>query len=109
MINCVYFLNTAIEPEDVITCTGKEAVFTCVFICSVIDLDHTQWFIKSNSTTEIVDQHGEEINIDNHITENTINTTLIATNTRTSHNGSFWVGTPSFNACNASLIVRTGI
>ena len=98
---------TAIEPDDVTTCIGKEAVFTCVLICSVTDLDHVQWyrFIKSNSTTVIVDQHEKDINIVNHTTENTLNIKLTVTDMTISHHGYFWVGTPSFNVCNASLTV----
>ena len=111
MINCVYFYihpcTTAIKPEDVITCRGKEAVFICVLICSVTDLDHVQWyrFIKGNNITETVHQHEKDINIANHTTENTLNSKLTVTNTTISHNGNLWIGTPSFNVCNVSLTV----
>ena len=84
-------------------------MFTCVLNTtdSNITNNDVQWyrFIKSNSTTVMVDQHGESINFITRTSGNTINSTLIITNTRTSYNGYFWVGTRSFNACNFSLTV----
>ena len=110
----MFLLTTVIsEPEDVTTCEGRRAVFTCVLNTtdSNITNNDVQWyrFIKSNSTTVMVDQHGESINFITHTTGNITNSTLTITNVRISHNGYFWVGTPSFNACNASLTVATSM
>ena len=107
----LFFISTTVmsEPDDITTCIGERAVFTCVLNTtdSNITNNDVQWyrFIKSNSTTVMVDQHGESINFITHTTGNTINSTLIITNTRTSYNGSFWVGTRSSGVCNASLTV----
>ena len=89
------------EPDNVTVCEGGTAVFSCVL----------QWyrFIKSTSTIEPVDQHGESINFITHTTGNAINSTLIIINANTSHNGYYWVGTPSSGACNASLTVATSM
>ena len=101
------------QPDVVITCEGKRAVFTCVMNTTDSTITHNgvQWyrFIKSNSTTVMVDQHGESINFITHTTGNTINSTLTITNATTSYNGYFWVGTPSSGVCNVSLTVGTSM
>ena len=85
-------------------------MFTCV-LNSNIRSDDVQWyrFIKDTSTTEMVDPNGENINFLNHTNGNTINTSLTITNARKSYTGYLWVGTSSFNACNASLTVATSM
>ena len=107
----MFLVTTVIsEPEDVTICEGRRAVFTCVLNTSITNND-VQWyrFIKSNSTTVMVDQHGESINFITNTTGNTINSTLTITNTTTSYNGYFWVGTPSSGVCNVSLTVGTSM
>ena len=88
-------------------------MFTCVLNTtdSNITNNDVQWyrFIKSTGTTVMVDQHGESINFITHTTGNITNSTLIITNTSTSHNGYFWVETPSLYVCNASLTVATSM
>ena len=88
-------------------------MFTCALNTtdSNITNNDVQWyrFIKSNSTTVMVDQHGESINFITNTTGNTTNSTLTITNTRASHNGYFWVGTSSLGVCNASLTVETSM
>ena len=107
-----YFYYTVIsEPDDVTVCEGERAVFTCSLDTtdSNIIYNGVRWyrFIKSNSTTVMVDQHGESINFITNTTGNITNTSLIINNARISYNGYFWVGTPSLNVCNASLTVGT--
>ena len=97
------------QPDDVTICKGEGAVFTCV-LNSNIRSDDVQWygFIKDTSTTEMVDLNGENINFLTHtIIGSTISSTHTITNVRKSYTGYFWVGTPSLNACNASLTVLT--
>ena len=111
-ISLFYFYSTVIsEPEDVTTCEGERAVFTCVLNTTDINVTNydVQWyrFIKSNSTTVMVDQHGESINFITNTTGNITNTSLIINNARISHNGYYWIGTPSLNVCNTSLTVGT--
>ena len=94
-----------IQPDDVTTCEGEGAVFTCV-LNSNIRSDNVQWyrFIKDTSTTVMVDPN-INITIMNHSNGSTTNTLLNITNAIKSYTGYFWVGTPSLNVCNASLTV----
>ena len=97
------------EPDNVtILCEGEEAVFTCV-LNSNIRSDDVQWyrFIKDASTTVMVDPNGGNINFFTHTNESTTSSSLTITNAIKSYTGYFWVGTPSLNVCNASLIVAT--
>ena len=94
------------QPDDVTACEGEEAVFTCV-LNSNITSDDVQWyrFIKDTSTTVMVDPNGGNINFLTHTNESTTSSSLTITNAIKSYTGYFWVGTPSLNACNASLTV----
>ena len=96
------------QPDDGIICEGAGAVFTCV-LNSNIKSDDVQWyrFIKDTSTTVMVDPNEENFNIMNHSNESTINSSLNITNAIKSYAGYFWVGTPSLNVCNVSLIVTS--
>ena len=119
------------QPDNVTTCEGRGAVFTCV-LNSNISSDDVQWyrFIKDTSTIEMVDPNGENINFLTHTTVSsstinngsavnngntvnnngsTTNSSLIITNAIKSYTGYFWVGTPSLNVCNASLTVLTSM
>ena len=79
---------------------------TCV-LNSNIRSDDVQWyrFIKDSSTTEMVDQDGDNINFDTDTIGNATSSSLTITNVIKSYTGYFWVGTPSLNVCNASLTV----
>ena len=98
------------EPDDVIVCEGRGAVFTCV-LNSNIRSDDVQWyrFIKDTSTTEMVDPNGDNINFVTFTFGNATSSSLIITNVIKSYAGYFWVGTPSLNVCNASLTVLTSM
>ena len=98
------------QPDDVTTCEGEGAVFTCV-LNSSIRSDDVQWyrFIKDTSTTEMVDRSGGNINFVNRTTGNITNSSLTITNATKSYTGYFWVGTPSLNVCNASLTILTSM
>ena len=85
-------------------------MFTCVLNKnSNIDNDDVQWYglIKDTGVTKMVDQDGDDIVLLTH-TGNTINSSITITNVRKSHTGYYWVRTPSFNVCNATLTVLTG-
>ena len=132
----MYCISTTVisEPDDVTTCEGEGAVFTCVLNASIRS-DDVQWyrFIKDTSTTVMVDPNGGSINFltrtnagsainnatNNGSTVNNGSTALISNENRTSssltitnviksYSGYFWVGTPSLNVCNASLTILTG-
>ena len=98
------------EPDDVNTCEGKRAEFTCI-LNNNIRSDEVQWyrFIKDTSTTVMVDPNGENINFITYTNENTTSSSLTITNAIKSSTGYFWVGTPSLNVCNASLTVLTSM
>ena len=98
------------QPDNITTCEGEGAVFTCV-LNSNTRSDDVQWyrFIKDTSTTEMVDPNGENINLLTSINGSTINSSLTITNAIKSYTGYFWVGTPSLNVCNASLTVLTSM
>ena len=98
------------EPDDDTICEGEGAVFTCV-LNSNIRSDDVQWyrFIKDSSTTVMVDPNGGSFKIMNRTNESTTNSSLHITNAIKSYTGYFWVGTPSLNACNASLFVGTSM
>ena len=95
------------QSDDVITCEGEGAVFTCV-LNSNIRSDDVQWyrFIKDTSTTVMVDPNGENINF---LTHTNGSSSLTITNATISYTGYFWVRTSSLNVCNASLIVTTSM
>ena len=52
----------------------------------------------------MVDPNGENINF---LTHTNGSSSLTITNAIKSYTGYFWVGTPSLNVCNASLIVTS--
>ena len=93
------------QPDDVITCEGEGAVFTCV-LNSNIRSDDVQWyrFIKNTSTTVMVDPNGGNINF---LTHTNGSSSLTITNAIKSYTGYFWVVTSSLSICNASLTVAT--
>ena len=93
------------QPDDVTTCEGEEAEFACV-LNSNIRSDDVQWyrFIKDTSTTVMVED-GENIDILNIDTNENTSSSLTITNAIKSYTGYFWVETPSHNVCNASLTV----
>ena len=64
--------------------------------------------MKDTGTTELIIPAGDDITLLTH-TGNTINSSLTITNVRKSHTGYYWVGIPSFNVCNVSLTVATGM
>ena len=109
----MFFTIVIKEPNDIVVCEGKEAVFTCVLNTTnnSINSNDVQWYrlVKDTGITEMVDQQDSNI----HFTTSTINNTLTGqltiTSTRKSHTGYYWVVTPSFYACNVSLIVTTSM
>ena len=96
------------QPDDITTCEGEGAVFTCV-LNSNIRSDDVQWyrFIKDTSTTVMVDPNGGNINFLTHTNKSTTSSSLTITNAIKSYTGYFWVRTQSLNVCNASLTVGT--
>ena len=110
--NINVFISTTVirQPADGTICEGGGAVFTCV-LNSNIRSDDVQWyrFIKDTSTTEMVDSNGGNINFLTHTNNGSTNSSLTITNAIRSYTGYFWVGTPSFNVCNASLTVGTSM
>ena len=103
------------EPADVTVCKEKEeaAVFTCVLntINNNINSDDVQWYrlVKDTGITEIVDQQDSNIHFTTSTINNTLTSQLTITSASKSHIGYYWVGTPSFNVCNASLTVTTSM
>ena len=105
-ILCLFLLGRVIsKSDDVTVCEGKGAVFTCVLNTTLKRDVHWYRFINSTGTTVIVDPDGT--NITYNTIGNNFNNSLIITNAKTSYTGYFWIGTPHFNACIASLTVRT--
>ena len=92
------------RPDDVTICEGRTTTFTCVLNINT-RYDDLQWyrFIKDAGATEMVGQD-DPFTVSIH-TGNTINSSLTITDVRKSYTGNYWVGTPSFNVCNASLTV----
>ena len=88
-------------------------MFTCVLDTTNnnINSSDVQWYrlVKDTSITEMVDQQDSII----HFTTSTINNTwtsqLTMTSATKSHTGYYWVRTPFFNVCNASLTVLTSM
>ena len=95
------------QPDDVTVCKGREAVFTCVLNLTNSNTRYTdlEWYkFTSTSNTELLNPYEERINFLVRTAGNTISSSLNITNANT---GYFWIGTPSFNVCNASLTVLT--
>ena len=101
------------EPYDVSECEGKEAVFTCVLNTTNnnINSDDIQWYrlVKDTGITKIVDQQDSNIHFTTSTINNTLTSQLTISDAVKSHTGYYWVGTPSFNVCNASLTVLTSM
>ena len=95
------------SPNDLEKCEGQREVLTCILNTtdSNITNNDVQWYryINSTGTTLMVDQHGKSVNFITNTAENITNSTLIISNTSTSDDGFFWVGTPSCNVCNTSV------
>ena len=92
------------EPHDVDVCNGTATTITCLLNSN--NEGDIQWyrFMKNTSTTKMIVSHDDDFIIPTP-TGNTINNSLIITNTRKSHIGYYWVKLPSFNVCNVSLTV----
>ena len=112
-----YFISTIVisEPDDVTVCKEKEeaAVFTCVLNTTDnnINSDDLQWYrlVKDTGITEMVDQQDSNIHFTTSAINNTLTSQLTIISASKSHTGYYWVGTPSFNVCNVSLIVTTSM
>ena len=108
MILYCKFISTIVisEPDDVTVCEGVGAEFTCVLDGS-IRVEDIQWYryIMDTGVTEMVDT---DLNTSSRTARNT-SSTLTITDTRISHTGYYWIGTPSFNVCNVSLTVLTSM
>ena len=61
------------------------------------------------SNTESVGQQGSNIHFTTSTTNNTLTTTLTITTTIKSYTGDYWVGTPHYSVCRASLTVTTSM
>ena len=111
----LYFISTTVisEPDDVTICKGEKAMFTCVLNTTDnnINNDDVQWYrlVKDTGITEIVDQQGIYVITATSADDDTLTSQLTITNVNKSHTGYYWVGTPSFDVCNASLTVLTSM
>ena len=78
---------------------------------SSISSNDVRWyrFVKDTGNTEIIGWDDKNILFRNYIIENELTVTLYITDTRKSYTGYYWVEIPSFNVCNASLTVSTGL
>ena len=109
----IYLFIVTREPDDVTVCEGSKADFNCLLDTtdSSISSDNIQWyrFVKNTGITEIIVRDDTNILLRNYTIENELTVTLYITSARKSYTGYYWVETPSFNVCNASLIVSTGL
>ena len=96
------------RPDDVTVCEGTTTTFTCV-LNSNTRYSALQWyrFIKDTGAIEMVAQE-DPFTVSTH-TGNIINSSLTITDVRKPYTGYYWVGTPYFNVCNASLSVATSM
>ena len=75
----------------------------------LLNSDDVQWYrvIMGTSTTEIVGQQTSNIHFTTSTNNSALNSSLTITNAMKSYAGPYWVGTPYYNDCNASLTVTT--
>ena len=110
---CLLSITVISKPDDVTVCEGEEAVFTCVLNTTNKNINRSdvQWYrlVKDTGITEMVDQQGSNIHFNTSTINNTMNSQLTITSASKSHTGYYWVGAPSFNACNASLTELTSM
>ena len=110
---CLFYTIVIGKPDDVTVCEGKEAVFTCVLntTSNKINRSDVQWYrlVKDTGITEMVDQQDSNIHFTTSTLNNTLTSQLTITTANKSHTGYYWVRTPSFNVCNASLTVLTSM
>ena len=96
-----------IQPDNLIVCEGKEAVFSCIVNTTNTNIssDHLYWYslTKDATTAKMINADGESIIF----TSGYGNSTLRIKNATESYTGYYWVGTSSFNVCNVSLTVVT--
>ena len=110
----IYISATVIsEPDDVTVCEGGSTTFTCVLDRNYrnISSDNVQWYraIMGTNTAEPVGQQGSNSHFTTSTTNNTLNTTLTVTNAIKSYPGYYFVGTPHYSVCRASLTVTTSM
>ena len=108
-IICLLSITVISEPDNVAVCEGEEAMFTCVLNTTnnIINSNDVQWYrlVKDMGITEMVDQQDSNIHFTTSTINNTLTSQLTITSASKSHTGYYWVGTPSFNVCDASLTV----
>ena len=103
------FISTIVisQPDNLIVCEGKEAVFSCTLNTTNTDIsgDHLYWYrlTKDATTAKMMNADRESIMF----TSGYGNSTLRIKNATESYTGYYWVGTSSFNVCNVSLTVST--
>ena len=100
-------------PDDVTVCEGGLTSLACVLDRNYRNISsaNVQWYrvIMGKNTTELVDQQGSNIQITTSTTNNTLTSNLTITNARKSYTGDYWVGTPYYSGCRASLTVTTSM
>ena len=99
-------------PDNVTVCERRSTTFTCVLDRNYrnISSGDIQWHrIIGTNTAEPVGQQGSNINFTTSTTNNTLTTTLTITTTIKSYAGLYFVGTPHYSVCHASLTVTTSM
>ena len=95
------------EPNDVSVCEGEKAVFTCVLDTTNnnINSNDVQWYrlVKDTGITEMIYQQDSDVHFTTSANNSALTSQLTITSASKSHAGYYWVRTPSFYGCNASL------
>ena len=112
MCTCSYirmYISTIVisGPHDVTVCEGGSTTFTCVLDRNYrnISSDDVQWHRITGTNT--IGQLDSNMHFTTSTTNNTLNTTLTITNAIKSYAGDYFVGTPHYSICRASLTVTT--
>ena len=95
-------------PGDVTVCEGRSATFTCVLQDSRLTSDNVQW-LRGTTTAQSIDPQDSNIHFATSTTNNTLTSSLNITNAVKSYAGYYFVGTPYYSVCRASLTVTTSM
>ena len=114
-INTYLYISAVVisAPNDATVCNGGSTILTCVLDKNYrnISSDNVQWYriIMGTNVFESVDQQGSNIHFTTSTTNSTLTTTLTITNAIKSYAGDYFVGTPYYSVCYASLTVTTSM
>ena len=115
----MYFTVVLHGPDNVTVCEGGSTTFTCVLDRShttksgenvLLNSDNVKWHrtVMGRSSTETIVQ-GSNIHFTTSTNDSALSSSLTVSNANRSYTGLYFVGTPYYTVCRASLTVTTSM